>query len=938
MKTLLILREEIVCLLILVFLAFVSRAYRMGKDGRIFNPILAFALIHVCMDGVTIWTVNHFPDGVSPLVNEAAHWIFFLSAVLFCLEIFRYVLNVCYPGRDKLWRTAVLVPAGVYLLLLATGVLKTEYHEYGGSMLSEGAGPIAGFALCFILFLSAIIMLLVHRDRVSRHIRRMMLPVLLLLIASEAIQIVVKEFLFTGGAATVVTVAFFFTLENPAAVLERKIMMDAVSGMGTRSGYERDMIGYEKEFAENPGVPYTFLYADISNLLSVNGLYGHQEGDSYISEVGVLLINNLKAASRLYRMGNGEFLAIYRNTDERIVIRDIQRAHEACEAEGKKKAYTPELAIGYAVSDEKYNSLRDVSRVANYMMQRNKADMKREEAGLLYERTGTRLNLSGLTDRVYDAMCLTSDRFYPYILNMETGVTRLSPEMVDFFGLGEEFILNFDEIWNQRIHPDDLDYYVRDLHAAMEGEREYHYCRYRVRDKDGNYVEVTCRGGLYHGREGDPDIFCGYIVNHGAPETIDSASGLMNHTVFFERLNEAVRTGCNTIVMRMDLLNISRVRMLYGGAASGTVLRSLAEIAKKALQGRGEVFSRNGGNHFFYLPGFTRDEANRVYQQIREECASGIRVGDTLIPLAISAGAVELPNNTLNDAESIRSAASFAAEEAYSSPQDTITFYRTDTADVQEEEMNLLKIIHRECLTDRSNFFLRYQPILQSGTGKVTGAEALLRWESPEYGEVVPGRFISFLENDPAYSALGYDIIRMAVRQAKAIQQKQPEFNINVNITAMQLYEEGFIPGVLRILDEEEFPAKHLILELTERCKEMEFNYLKERVEALRKTGIHVALDDMGTGFSTIDLLLHLPVDEIKLDMAFTKELPSNENNELFAQVLCRMAKNNGMAICFEGVETEHSRYYLARFGDVLLQGYYFDKPLKSEEFEQKYC
>ena len=110
--------------------------------------------------------------------------------------------------------------------------------------------------------------------------------------------------------------------------------------------------------------------------------------------------------------------------------------------------------------------------------------------------------------------------------------------------------------------------------------------------------------------------------------------------------------------------------------------------------------------------------------------------------------------------------------------------------------MSLLRIIHRDCLTDRAGFFLRFQLIIQSGTGETAGAEALLRWQSPEYGEVPPGRFISFLENDPAYTALGYDIIRMAVREARKIREKLPDFRISVNITAMQLYSDDFVRNV----------------------------------------------------------------------------------------------------------------------------------------------
>ena len=936
MNLLLILREEIVCLIILIYLAFISRTYRMGKDGHLFHLILTFAMAHVVLDGITVWTVNH-TDTVSPVVNDVLHMLFYISAVLYGVAFFRYILNLSYPGLDLKWHKMLMIPAGLYMILLPT-LLKIEYREFDGTWASVGSGSVVGFAICYLFFVISLIMIIIRKKQVGRHIRLMLLPMLFLLIATECVQLAVKEFLFTGGAMTVITVAFFFTLENPAAVLERKVMMDALSGLGSRSSYERDMTEYEQEFENDKSIPFTFMFIDINNLRSVNGLYGHQEGDSYISDVAVLLMTNLKNATHIYRMGGDEFLAIYRRTEEKTVIRDIQRVHEACKKEGEKKEYTPELAMGYAVSNDQYNNLRDVLRVADYMMYRNKADLKHEAALGVMREAGTRLNLSGLTDRVFDAMCLTSDRYYPYIMNMETGVTRIAPAMVEFFRLEDEFINDFEEIWNERVHPDDLEAYQRDLHQAMRGAREYHYSRYRVKAPDGGYVEVTCRGGLYHGRDGEPDVFCGYIVNHGAPETIDSATGLRNYTVMDDQLKEILRSGGSAILLKMDFTNSYRIRMLYGSATNGSVMRSMAEMTRKALKGRGEVFSRDGGYFICLLPGYTREEANQLFQEIREKAAAGIQAGNITVPVKVTAGAVELPDESLQDTESIRSAALFAAEEAWNASQETVTFFKTGEAVIEEEEIGLLKIVHRDCMNDRSRFFLRFQPIIRSETGAVAGAEALIRWQSEEFGEVAPGRFISFLENDPAYKALGYDIIRFAVREAGRIREKLPDFNINVNITAMQLYAEDFTEQVTEILRQEEFPADHLILELTERCKEMEFEVLKQQVAELRKTGVKVALDDMGTGFSTLDLLLHLPVDEIKLDMAFTRELESNANNEMLAQVLCEMARKNDMFICFEGVETEQLRDYLNSYGDVLLQGYYFDKPMRQEEFERKYC
>ena len=936
MNPILILRTEIVCLILLVYLLFVSRSFRMGKDGHLFNLIMTFAMVHVIMDAVTVWTVNH-PAATPPWVNDTAHIVFYLSAMLFSAEILAYVANLCYPGKDRNIRIAADVMIAAYVILLMTGVLKIEYTAFDGTYASTGTAATVGFALCFLFFVSATVMILINRNTVGKHLKRLLVPMLLLLIAVELVQIFVKEFLFTGAAITVITLGFFFSLENPAAVLEKKIMMDALSGLGSRSSYEHDMQEYDAEFLKDRTIPFTFVFIDINNLRSINGLFGHQEGDAYIGKVAALLVLNMKQATHIYRMGGDEFLAIYRKTDEKTVVRDIQRVHDACMREGERGAYQPELAIGYAVSDTKYNNLRDVLRVADYMMYRNKTELKREVAVGTVHENGTRLNLYGLTDRVFDAMCLTSEEYYPYMTNLETNVTRLAPAMVSFFGLEGEFIQDFPSKWIEHVHPADRDGYSQDLRMTLKGLKDYHFFKYRAKGKDGAYVDVTCRGGLYHGRDGEPDIFSGYLVNHGAPQTREPITGLQNERALREKLEEVIPAGKPFVIMRMEIRNLNRTRMLFGSDESDAVLHSTATICLKAVKDRGEVYSERR-SFIFLLDGNDRSTADEVFGQIREGCKGGVMTGSRIVPLSLYAGAIELPDAFLKDVESARSALAYITEEAAYEQGCTGVFFRKQTGDLQEENATLLRTVHNDCLTDRSRFFVRLQPIMDAQTEKVTGAEALLRYESPAYGEVPPGRFISFLESDPGYTELGFDIIRMALRHAARIRQKLPEFNINVNITALQLYEDDFVSRVLTLLKEENFPPEHLILELTERCKEMEFSVLRQRVEELRKAGLRVALDDMGTGFSTIDLLLHLNVNEIKLDMEFTSHMRDNENDTKFAEMLVRLSEKNDMLLCFEGVETAEMRDYLKGFGKVLLQGYFFDKPLKAEEFEAKYC
>ena len=937
MNLILVLRAEFVCLIILLYLTFVSRTYRMGKDVRVFNQILFFSIIHVIMDMVTVYTVNH-TETVPLWLNNLAHIIFYLSAIMYSYEMCIYTLNLSKPQQmNRQKRLLALLPVMIYIVLLCTPLLTIEYAQMNGTKASIGTAAEVGYVIAFAYFAVAIGSIFIHWKRVGKHFKRVMLPMLFLLIISELIQMQIKEFLFTGCAITAITVAFFFTLENPATVLERKVMMDALSGLGTRSGYEHDMAEYDREFEQNKDIQFTFLFVDINNLRSVNGLFGHQEGDSYISNVAMLLMTGLRGAEHIYRMGGDEFLAIYRKADEKVVIRDIKRVQDAC-AKGRDHGYTPELAIGYAVSDPKYNSLQDVLRVADYMMFRNKADIKRDIVEDTIRHTGTHLNLSGLTDRVFDAMCLTSEEYYPYLTNMETNVTRVAPAMAEFFGLEGEFIDNFAEIWPKYVHPDDLQEYISDLSATVSGRKQYHFCRYRAKAKNGEYVDLTCRGGVYHGRDGEPDVFAGYVVNHGATGTVDSATGLRNHQALFEYLAEFLDKRSEGVVMRLEIRNLNRIRMLYSGETAASLIRNMANDFAHAVDQNSEVFSNHGSQFIFCLPGYDEARANELYRSIRKHCREGILTDNELIPVDISGGAVKMPDDTLPVPTAVRQAALFATEEAYYHGASSLWFFGETDQGAGNYNKELLRTIQHDCVMDRTRFYLRFQPIVRAQTGKVAGAEALLRWRSDEHGEVSPGRFIAFLENDPAYEPLGYDIIRHAVRTAGRIRQTLPDFRINVNITAIQLLSDEFIPTVATILEEEQFDPGFLMLELTERCKEMEFDLLNERVTELKKTGVHVALDDMGTGYSTIDLLLHLAADEIKLDMAFTRELQGIERHEILTRTLCAAAARSQVDVCFEGVEDEQTVEYLKGYGDVLLQGYYFDKPLLTEDFMAKYC
>ncbi len=517
MYPMLILREELVCMVLLLILLISSQGYRKGKDGKRFNRMLLAAMAHVAFDGITVWTVNH-PDTVPAPVNDFMHALFYLSAVFFTRKMLIYTMALLYPEKEKASRIGSWAVMGLYAAALA--FIPMEYSVFEGTRAGTGTNAILAFALAGGFILLSQGMILLNRYRLSGRVRRVMTAMLMILLAAAALQLYDRAVLLTGGMVTVVTAGFFFTLENPAIAMEREAHTDAMTGVENRNAYERDIQEYDRMYQKDPSLRFIFLFTDLNNLKSVNGMFGHRAGDEYITFVATILRQHLSEAEHVYRMGGDEFLAVFRNVPEETVTAAVEKIHLACVAEAEKRDYTPMLATGYAISGPQYKSLHDVLRVADYMMYQNKAELKREMSSSSLGRRGTSLNLTGLMDRVFDAMCLADDHFYPYMMNLETGVTRIAPRLAERFGLDSEFYENFPEAIYTSVHPEDVDRLRHDVTSALKEQVSHLDCAFRIRDKSGEYVRIISRGGVYHGKDGEPDLFCGYFIQQGSADLL----------------------------------------------------------------------------------------------------------------------------------------------------------------------------------------------------------------------------------------------------------------------------------------------------------------------------------------------------------------------------------------------------------------------------------
>ncbi|MBO2517838.1 MAG: hypothetical protein CW338_11330, partial [Clostridiales bacterium] len=456
---------------------------------------------------------------------------------------------------------------------------------------------------------------------------------------------------------------------------------------------------------------------------------------------------------------------------------------------------------------------------------------------------------------------------------------------------------------------------------------------YRAVTPDGKYVACSCHGAIYHGKDGEPDIFAGYLVNHGLEETIDAITGLPNFNMLSERMEHRLEKHLGGILLKLEILNFSRVNMLYGYSEGNSLLRQIAEMLENSVAADGQVYCFEGKNFSILFPDISREAVSAHYNQISFLLSHSLRLNDTPIPLEVAGGAFEVPEDFDMEQQIIRRCLISALDDSINISRGKLVFYQRKPGTADGTEISLLSEIHQNAVSGHDCFHLRYQPIVDTQTGALYGAEALLRFISPIDGEINPARFIGFLESDACFFDLGLFIILTAVRDAKEFKQQCPGFKINVNITALQLQNDSFLRSVQDILAQEDYPPQDLVLEVTERCKELDSKFLKDRIDALRACGIKVALDDMGTGYSTLDLLFNLVVDEIKLDRNFVTGISSRSDYDVFTTALIGSTSRTDVNVCFEGVENDTMLEYLKRYGNSLCQGYYFSKPVFKEDF-----
>ncbi len=416
----------------------------------------------------------------------------------------------------------------------------------------------------------------------------------------------------------------------------------------------------------------------------------------------------------------------------------------------------------------------------------------------------------------------------------------------------------------------------------------------------------------------------------------DPLTGLANRSLLQDRLRMATasarRAHRQVALLLIDLDRFNKINDVLGHSSGDQLLQEAAARLSRALRVE-DSCGRAGGDEFVViLPNLVDStEAAHVAQRIRETLSRPFHVNGQEIRLTASIGISIYPENG-NDFDSLFQAASLARNQLKEAGRNNYHFF-TPAMNVRATETLTLELHLRRAL-ERGEFTLAFQPQVCIDTGEIVAAEALLRWRSPELGEVPPDRFIVVAEERWLILQIGEWVLRSACLQNRQWQKEGlPTIPIAVNISALELHQHDFTEKVANILRETEMDPSLLELEITENVVMLGAEEVIARLHRLKEMGILLAMDDFGTGYSSLSYLRRFPFDKVKVDCSFVRDLDKSQDAVAITQAILGLARTLKLRTIAEGVETMSQLKFLQEQKCDVIQGFFFSHPLPAEEF-----
>lgn len=535
-----------------------------------------------------------------------------------------------------------------------------------------------------------------------------------------------------------------------------------------------------------------------------------------------------------------------------------------------------------------------------------------------------------------------SDYIFQY--DVKNDYCLFSPHAVDVLPIDIPSFSNVMETSLSFIVPEDREHYIETITPFMTGKSQYHKAEYRVTTRYGEIMWVSCRGKGIHDKDGNPIMIAGSLVDITEIKkyqqhielmaNVDQLTGLFNRYRFYTDMNHNKST--SGAVLFIDIDDFKVYNDVFGHSFGNEVL---IKVARK-LEGnfnKAEGIYRLGGDEFvIHCPSIDRITLDKKLSTLVANIREPIVINDKSVYITLSIGVAFYPEHGRN-ADEILNNADMAMYTAKKSGKDSIKIYIDSSHEEISRRFMLETELRRAVEENFQDFSLHYQPIVDASSGKWKGAEALIRWKSPTFGNVPANELIDILEYMGLMVKVGRWILNTAVKECSAWHKAglKDKF-IHVNLSMVQIDNPNLQEDIIQTLKNFCLPPQLLYLELTESILMKNIENTTNFCKAMQNMKVRISLDDFGTGYSSLSYLRQLPLDEIKIDKSFLMNFESDDYNKAIVLSLCDLAHTIKLSLCVEGVEEDIHWKILKDMNVDTLQGYLFAKPMTSKEFREK--
>lgn len=675
------------------------------------------------------------------------------------------------------------------------------------------------------------------------------------------------------------------------------------------------------------------IYCDLIGLKRINDNLGHSNGDRLIMQAAQILCD-LFSSKNVYRLGGDEFLVVCQDISKKQLKAQISRLRDRVAEENCA------LSIGYTWSDSIDMDFSQLLTSADDSMYRDKlayyqSHQEHEQHYAPIQSTAFQSFLQNYyfdAETVFHSIAMPETPFYLFCGDVLRNVYYISDNLRDTFNFDSNLVYDFLSLIEQRIYEPDRQLHINSSQTMLREKHTTYSIRYRIYNKDGQLVWMHCRGILLWNADKSKALFCsGSMISLKNESEVDSITGLLNVTCAMSELAVLCHQKTNFLMCCFSLRRFSDINLSFGRGTGDTILREIASRMESEL-GDQYKFFRLDGVCFLIITEqgcAPRVLANTIHQIVLEV----YRNNDIHIMYPCAIGVLHAPHDGVTPQELINNVM-IASQNAKKTPSAEFVEFSNPISSGCREQSNINLALNYSVNHGFQDFRIVIQPQVLTTTGQIYGGEVLLRWKF-DGQDIPPSKFVPILEQLGLIVPVGKWVVTQIMQFCEEIFVRFPAFRLSFNVSYLQILDPVFFDYIQDAMHLYNVPGKNIMIELTETHFDEMPDYLDRFIHRCEKVGISFVLDDFGTAYSSLQLLLQYPADLIKLDRTLMCELTSAPEKLNFMMSIIYACHRFGKKVCVEGVETEEELNIVRQTECDFIQGYYFYEPLELPEFSR---